>query len=103
MIMFDFLQPLSATLENNPTFFIIFSVLFGMMVGSFLNVVVHRLPKMMDQAWHQNCLELQGKEVPEQPTYNIVDTALSLPFVQTSNFSHGKHSSDQLFNARRQV
>ncbi len=62
---------LSELLHSNPTFLIIFSVILGLMVGSFLNVVIHRLPKMMEREWHQNCLELQGKEVLEQPKYSL--------------------------------
>ena len=48
--MLDFLMPLSETLRTEPIVFLIFSVIFGLMVGSFLNVVIHRLPKMMDNA-----------------------------------------------------
>ena len=62
---------LSELLHSNPTVFITFSVILGLMVGSFLNVVIHRLPKMMEREWHHNCLELQGKEVPEQPKYSL--------------------------------
>ena len=62
---------LSDLLRTSPAFFVTFSVIFGLMVGSFLNVVIHRLPKIMEREWHNNCLELQGKEVPEQPKYSI--------------------------------
>ncbi|HVQ60612.1 MAG TPA: prepilin peptidase, partial [Burkholderiales bacterium] len=31
----------------------------GLVVGSFLNVVVHRLPKMMERSWREECAELQ--------------------------------------------
>ncbi len=48
--MLDFLMPLSEILRTEPIVFLIFSVIFGLMVGSFLNVVIHRLPKMMDNA-----------------------------------------------------
>jgi leader peptidase (prepilin peptidase) / N-methyltransferase len=77
--MFDFLMPLSEVLRTNPTFFVTFSVIFGLMVGSFLNVVIHRLPKMMEREWHANCLELQGKNVPEQPKYTIVTPRSACP------------------------
>jgi len=77
--MFDFLLPLSDVLRNQPTFLVVFSVIFGLMVGSFLNVVIHRLPKMMEQEWHNNCLELQGKEVPEQTKYSIVTPRSACP------------------------
>ena len=77
--MFDFLIPLSDLLRAEPTFFVTFSVIFGLVVGSFLNVVIHRLPKMMEREWHNNCLELQGKEVPEQPKYTIVTPRSACP------------------------
>lgn len=31
--------------------------IFGLLVGSFLNVVIHRLPQMMEQGWAQECAE----------------------------------------------
>lgn len=33
----------------------------GLLVGSFLNVVIHRLPKMMERQWAAECAELHGK------------------------------------------
>jgi len=77
--MFDFLMPLSDLLRTEHTFFVAFSVIFGLMVGSFLNVVIHRLPKMMEHEWHVNCLELQGKEASEQPKYTIVTPRSACP------------------------
>ena len=39
----------------------------GLLVGSFLNVVIYRLPKMMEQQWAAECAQLssQGELVPE--------------------------------------
>lgn len=37
--------------------------LFGLLLGSFLNVVVHRLPKMMERDWQTQCAELRGEAV----------------------------------------
>ena len=34
---------------------------FGLLVGSFLNVVIYRLPKMMEQQWAAECAELTGQ------------------------------------------
>lgn len=39
----------------------------GLCVGSFLNVVIHRLPKMMEQEWQAQCAELQGQPATEPP------------------------------------
>src|SRR5512135_1075905 len=45
---------------------------FGLCAGSFLNVVVHRLPKMMERAWRADCAELAGQEAPKEEPYNLV-------------------------------
>lgn len=62
---------ISDLLQQNNTLFITISVIFGLMVGSFLNVVIYRLPKMMEREWHNNCLELQGQDIPEQAKFTL--------------------------------
>ncbi|MBU1237757.1 MAG: A24 family peptidase [Gammaproteobacteria bacterium] len=44
--------------------FIAAAVLLGLVIGSFLNVVIHRLPRMMERDWSVQCAELRG-ETPE--------------------------------------
>lgn len=70
---------LSSVLQQNSTIFITLSVIFGLMVGSFLNVVIHRLPKMMEREWHNNCLDLQGKEITETSKYSLVSPRSACP------------------------
>ncbi len=36
---------------------------FGLCIGSFLNVVIHRLPKMLERGWRAECAELAGQPV----------------------------------------
>lgn len=36
--------------------------LLGLLIGSFLNVVVYRLPIMLERQWQQQCAELSGKQ-----------------------------------------
>lgn len=45
-------------LQSSPLVFIILCAILGVMVGSFLNVVIHRLPKMMELDWREQCAEL---------------------------------------------
>jgi leader peptidase (prepilin peptidase) / N-methyltransferase len=45
---------------------------FGLLVGSFLNVVIHRLPKMLERQWAAECADLQGQPAPEAPAFNLV-------------------------------
>ena len=45
---------------------------FGSVVGSFLNVVIYRLPVMMQREWRQECLEfLEQPSEPEPETFNL--------------------------------
>lgn len=48
-------------LETSSTFFISSIFILGLLVGSFLNVVIHRLPLMMQREWAQQCQELTGE------------------------------------------
>ncbi|MDP3836419.1 MAG: A24 family peptidase [Hydrogenophaga sp.] len=41
--------------------------LLGLLVGSFLNVVIHRLPKMMELRWAAECADLDGDEKTPAP------------------------------------
>ncbi|MEO8506360.1 MAG: A24 family peptidase [Betaproteobacteria bacterium] len=44
----------------------------GLCVGSFLNVVVHRLPKMLERGWQEQAAELRGETPVAQPRYDLV-------------------------------
>jgi leader peptidase (prepilin peptidase)/N-methyltransferase len=48
----------------DPAVFALAAGLFGLMVGSFLNVVIHRLPIMMERDWAAQCAELKGEAAP---------------------------------------
>jgi len=43
----------------------------GLCVGSFLNVVIYRLPKIMQRDWEVQCAELRGEQPPAQEPFNL--------------------------------
>jgi leader peptidase (prepilin peptidase) / N-methyltransferase len=47
----------------------------GLLVGSFLNVVIYRLPKMMERRWAVECAELQGTEPAAAEPFNLMRPA----------------------------
>ena len=49
-----------ALLAEVPAAFIAVALLVGLLVGSFLNVVIHRLPRMLERAWRAECAALDG-------------------------------------------
>ena len=57
---------------SDPLIFSLCAALLGLCVGSFLNVVIHRLPKMMEREWRAECAEIAGQEVPVAERYNLV-------------------------------
>jgi leader peptidase (prepilin peptidase) / N-methyltransferase len=56
----------------NPYLAVALATLIGLCVGSFLNVVIHRLPKMLERGWAAQCAELRGEELPAEPAYNLI-------------------------------
>lgn len=57
----------------------VLSGLLGLMLGSFINVVVHRLPVMMQREWQSQCAELRGEMSPDQTPYNLLLPASACP------------------------
>lgn len=46
---------------------------FGLLVGSFLNVVIHRLPRMLERQWAAECADFTGQPVQqEEERFNLV-------------------------------
>ena len=58
-------------LHAEPALFTGLVFLFSLLIGSFLNVVIHRLPKMMEADWHVQCAELRGETPAESTPYNL--------------------------------
>lgn len=59
-------------LEPSLLYYVTATVL-GLLVGSFLNVVIHRLPRMLEKRWQAECRELTGTETADDGRpYNLV-------------------------------
>ena len=60
-------------LAGSPALFAILVGLLGLIVGSFLNVVIYRLPLMMEREWRSQCAELLSQPEPDadQPAFNL--------------------------------
>ncbi len=65
-------------LQSQPLAWTAVVALLGLMIGSFLNVLIHRLPKMMQAEWEVQCAELNNRALQDpdsalnvKPTYNL--------------------------------
>jgi leader peptidase (prepilin peptidase) / N-methyltransferase len=79
-----------AGLPAMPGLWCVIAAVVGLCVGSFLNVVIHRLPKMLEHGWADQCAELRGEDPAERPRYNL--------FTPRSACPHCKHSIGALEN-----
>lgn len=67
-------------LAAQPGLFTVGLTLLGLIVGSFLNVVIHRLPQMMDRDWRRQCAELAGQApAKEAPRYDLLTPRSQCP------------------------
>lgn len=58
-------------LQSEPALFTGLVFLFSLLVGSFLNVVIHRIPRMMEAGWRDQCAELNGGSIQSTAKYNL--------------------------------
>ena len=65
---------LITALRELPYFFLISAGLLGLMVGSFLNVVILRLPVMLEAQWRRDCEEFLNPDQPppDSEPFNLV-------------------------------
>ena len=73
-------MPLLDGLSHSPGFLVFAVTLLSLCVGSFLNVVAHRLPVMMEREWRRECrvlLELAPKD--DDPPLSLLKPASRCP------------------------
>ena len=59
-------------LSADPLLFALCCGILGLLVGSFFNVVIHRLPKMMENDWLAQCAELRGEEASVSEPLSLI-------------------------------
>ena len=57
--------------SEQPAFFAALAGLLGLLIGSFLNVVIYRLPIMMEREDRTLCAELLGQASETKPVFNL--------------------------------
>jgi leader peptidase (prepilin peptidase)/N-methyltransferase len=77
-------MPIAELFHNNPEILAVSVFVLGLIVGSFLNVVIHRLPLMMEHQWRQECATLgeAGSAIQQdqdKSPYNLVAPGSSCP------------------------
>ena len=70
------MNSLPTLLTQNPTLLIVLAGVIGVIMGSFLNVVIDRLPKMMELAWQK---ELAQDDPENLPQYNLLTPRSACP------------------------
>ena len=73
----------------SPWFDVGILAVLGLAVGSFLNVVIHRLPRMLDAQWKSECAELSGQPAKPTEPFNLSVPRSVLSYV----FLRGKCSA----------
>ena len=68
-----------AAMAADPWFWCTIAGAIGLCVGSFLNVVVHRLPRMLERDWADQCAELRGEAPADRQPYNLLTPRSGCP------------------------
>jgi leader peptidase (prepilin peptidase)/N-methyltransferase len=70
---------LSDVLAGSPALLIGIALLFGLLVGSFLNVVIHRVPRMLERQWADQCEEIAGRTPAARERYDLIAPRSACP------------------------
>ena len=66
---------MAAIFTSSPPVFIAAAGILGLLIGSFLNVVIYRLPRMLQREWRQQCEELLASDSQDGPEIPVTKSA----------------------------
>jgi len=75
-------------LQQSPLVLYSSVLIFSLLIGSFLNVVIYRLPKMLMQGWYHECREFLADELTTVPAKTHPPLTLSTPNSQCPHCGH---------------
>lgn len=92
-------------LQYYPWLFVVFASIFGLIVGSFLNVVIYRLPKIMELEWRRECAESfpEYKIKPPQEVLTLSVPRSSCQKLRDANSYSRQYSCNQLAIVKRKM
>lgn len=94
-------------LQNSPALALIAAAVFGLIVGSFLNVVIHRVPVMLEREWAEQAAEYMRSTAPQagEPSASPADPSVAHGIGTTPEGAHPAatpHSRYNLLTPRSQ-
>ena len=85
---FSFFNHLVMSLQQSATLFYFSVGLISLTIGSFLNVVIYRTPKMMEYTWYHDCREFLADEVINVKAKKLTAMTLSKPNSSCPSCNH---------------
>lgn len=77
------MDPLEELIRAQPGLSLMLAAL-GLVVGSFLNVVIHRLPKIMEAQWAQDFAEYRDETAPDEVPLSLAYPGSQCPHCNTN-------------------
>jgi leader peptidase (prepilin peptidase) / N-methyltransferase len=82
------MMPTIELLATSPALFIGVCLVLGLLVGSFLNVVIYRLPLMLERQWREQCAEISATPAPRSAAEGaMAATGAPAPAGQSERFN----------------
>jgi prepilin signal peptidase PulO-like enzyme (type II secretory pathway) len=97
------LDDIALLFKDNQLLFLSLIAVLGVCVGSFLNVVIYRVPIMLERRWTAISLRNNGEKANAfQDSFNLFLPRSHCPLCKKKSFYLTQYSDPQLFNFKRE-